>query len=395
MGLRERAQEFLSLKGNLLYLATLEFVSNLGWTMFDVVWQPYVLSLGGTIPALGTLQSLRSTLMSVLELVMGRVSDSVGRRKPIILSYFLTLSGLIVVISARSWIWVVPALVIWAFADSIWDPVFPTIISESVEEDRRGTAFSLWSLTWSIPGFFMPALGGYFAQFYGYRPVFLVIFIGELAALLIFSRYVRETLSSPKELDTRSLLVSLREALRPKPGLARFYLAAISGHFAWALKAGILYAVLMETYGFNLIQIGILANVMMVMTTLSQIFFGKLVDRHGGRTFMILSRALWFTVHLGFLLSRDFTGFLLSQMLAGLASSAWVPSFYAYLTSSVSEHERARTYGDLSCLVGLISFPAPVLGALLYETYGFSALILACLALIVVSFISLLSIKSN
>jgi len=51
----ERIRGFLGLRGNFLPIVVLELVSNVGWSMFEVIWQPYVLSLGATVSILGAL----------------------------------------------------------------------------------------------------------------------------------------------------------------------------------------------------------------------------------------------------------------------------------------------------------------------------------------------------
>ena len=80
MGMRGRIREFFGLEGNLLPIVLSELSSNVGWNMFGVIWQPYVLSMGASVPILRALDSLRVALMSVLQPLMGRLSDSFGAR---------------------------------------------------------------------------------------------------------------------------------------------------------------------------------------------------------------------------------------------------------------------------------------------------------------------------
>ena len=80
MGMRGRIREFFGLEGNLLPIVLSELSSNVGWNMFGVIWQPYVLSMGASVSILRALDSLRVALMSVLQPLMGRLSDSFGAR---------------------------------------------------------------------------------------------------------------------------------------------------------------------------------------------------------------------------------------------------------------------------------------------------------------------------
>jgi len=84
--IRESVASFLGLKGNIIPIFNLELLSNIGWHMFEVIWQPFVLSMGASVTILGALDGFNKALKSLLQLFMGRISDRVGRKKPIYLT---------------------------------------------------------------------------------------------------------------------------------------------------------------------------------------------------------------------------------------------------------------------------------------------------------------------
>lgn len=394
MKFREKLKEFLGLKGNLLAMAMSEVVSNTGWNMFEVIWQPYVLGLGATMSILGSLTGAGTALRSGLQLVMGRISDRVGRKPPLVVSYMLTLAGILLSITAGSWLWLIPPIILWSFSGSLWEPIFPTMISESAEKDERGTAFSLISLTWFLPGFYAPLLAGYIAEGVGFQPVLGILLLTESIAFVLFAGYTKETLKVRGTFDL-DVLGSLKEAIRPGFGLSRFYAAVIIDRFAYAVREGIFFGMLLNTFHFGLFQLGILANTVSITVAVSQIFVGKLVDRYGSRLFLVISGALSVLAFMGYLISRNFSSFVICQVFLGLAMSMWDPSVNSYFSNAVPEEERGRFFGDLNCLKGLISFPAPILGALLYETYGFRAPILASLFLSVIVIPLFISVRER
>ena len=395
MGLRGRIREFFGLEGNLLPIVISELSSNVGWNMFDVIWQPYVLSMGASVPILGALDSLRVALTSILQPLMGRLSDSFGRKTLIYFSYAFMLLGLLIIISTRSWLWLIPVMILWAFSDSLWEPIFPALVSESVSVEKRGTAFSVWSMTWFIPGFFAPALGGYLAYIWGYRSIMIFIFVGESIAALIFALYVKETFVSKGVFSFSELLRSFSGLLKLPSGLLRFYSVSIISRFAWLMGEGLLFAMLLKTYGFNMIQLGVLANALSLSVIITQIPVGRLVDRYGAKPFLIISRVVWALCFLGYLLARDFTGFIIVRLLRGLSVSTWEPAHNTYLANSATDEQRSKTYGDLNCLRGLFCFPAPIVGALLYETYGFTAPLMGGLILVLVVIILLVPLEER
>jgi len=393
--LRERLKGLFGLRGNLPALALSEVISNTGWNMHGVVWQPYVLSLGATMPILGGLMGAETVLRSGLLLVTGRLSDCFGRKRFQVVSHLLSITGIALSILAGSWLLLIPTIVLFAVASSLWVPASNAMVAESAEENARGTAFSLLSLTYFIPGFYAPALAGYLAERYGLRTVLCLLLLTSISALTIFQLCIRETLKKRRTFEIRPLLVSLRRVFEPRFGLSRFYEAMVIDYFAGAMIGGIFFGMLLKTFKFRLVELGVLSNVLAVVVAVSQIPMGKLVDRYGGRRILLASRATGCFGLVGYLLSGDFAGFLICQMFIGLATSTYLPSFNTYLSNAVPGEERGRVFGDLNGLMGLISFPAPILGAFLYETHGFHGPILAALVPAITAILILTTIKER
>jgi MFS family permease len=79
-----------------------------------------------------------------------------------------------------------------------------------------------------------------------------------------------------------------------------------------------------------------------------------------------------------------------SYALFGLVGSTWVPAVMTYLAARVPAHERAEAMGRLSAFRGLIAFPAPFIGSLLFEQGGLRLPILTNLAGIIVVMIGII-----
>jgi len=79
----------------------------------------------------------------------------------------------------------------------------------------------------------------------------------------------------------------------------------------------------------------------------------------------------------------------------GIAVSAWIPAFQAYISDAVPEEERARHIGDLNALGGIIAFPTPFIGGVLFDACGFDAPILTSLILVAITLLLLTTIKKR
>ena len=106
----ERLRNTLALTGNLRILALVSFLSQISAKMLEVIWQPFVLSLGASMPILGALQSARSIIASLVQPFSGRAAGRRGRKPFVILASLLTLADFVLCIVARTWLFLIPAI---------------------------------------------------------------------------------------------------------------------------------------------------------------------------------------------------------------------------------------------------------------------------------------------
>lgn len=377
MGYWKRARDFLSFKGNIPALVVNRIVDSTGWNMLETIWQPYILGLGASMTVLGAFGSVYTALVSTLQLGTGELSDSIGRKRAIVLCYSFSIIGIVIAIFAGSWAMLVPTVVLWAVADSLGDPTMPPLFAESVGESQRGTAFSLFSLTWFLPGFYSYLVAGFLADSYGGHIILRILLVTEVASFLIFVVFVRETLRGRKPVDLRGIADNFRELLRPRGGLGSFYALAILNHLSWALLAGTFVGMVWRSFDLTLTQIGMLLNAFTIVAALSLLPMGKLVDRFGSRRPLILATALTCLLFTSYYLSTEFLSLLLAQILRGVSVALIEPASNTYLSNAVPEAERGKFFGSLNGLKGLASFPAPIIGAFLFEVYGFQGAALA------------------
>lgn len=391
----EKLRKLPVLKGNIPALAISDFISSNGWGIFDVIWQPFVLSLGATVSILGGLSSINTVVGSGLQVMTGRFSDFIGRKSMQIVSFVFSIVAVTICLTAGVWLFLIPAVICFGLSTAFMEPANMSMIAESVKERKRGIAYGIIALTWFIPGLYASIIGGYLATLYGFPLTLMIILFADFLSLLIFAIFVKETLSEKKSIDFHAILNSLKDLVRPKFGLSRFYVAVILHNLRWALGSLIFLGMLTETYHFTLFQLGILEAVFCAVASLSQIPFGWLVDRYGRKTFLIISELVRIIPLIGYIFSNTFFEFLIFRGMIGIAVSAWIPAFQAYISDAVPEEKRARHIGDLNALGGLIAFPAPFIGGVLFDAWGFDAPILTSLILVTITLLLLTTIKNR
>ncbi len=386
MGYIDKLRDSLSLRGNIPGLIASGLIEGTAWQMHELIWQPYIISLGGSMAIIGSMQSLYTLVTNGLQFVTGELCDSWGR-KPVINGYYLaSIAGLFISVCARDWRWLIPVIVLYSIADSLGEPSFYPIFAESVDANKIGLSISLLSLTWFLPGLYGKLLAGYMGDNVGLVNVLRIVLIGEVAATLVFLYGVEETLKERRPMDWAAVKRNIVGVMKPRGGLRDVYLLSILDRFSWAMNRGILVAMLYEALGLSLLQIGVLFTVATATTTLALIPIGNLVDRYGSPVFLRASVTLSIASFAGYALFRSFPVLVVLQVFRGLAMGLWDPSYNSFIAKAVPEGERGSLYGSINGLRGLVVFPAPLIGAYLFEGFGIRGTFAAS---IVVSFLAL------
>ncbi len=380
MGYIDKLRDSLSLRGNIPWLVGSGLVEGTVWQMHELVWQPYIISLGGSMATIGGMRSLWTLVTNGLQFVTGELCDSWGRKTVITGYYLASIAGLLISVYARDWRWLVPAIVLYSLADSLGEPSFYPIFAESVDANKIGLSISLLSLTWFLPGLYGKLFAGYIGDNVGLVNVLRIVLAGELVATLVFLFGVEETLKERRPMDWSAVKRNIVGIIKPRGDLRDVYLLSILDRFSWAMNRGILVAMLYDALGLSLLQIGVLFTVATATTTLALIPIGNLVDRYGSPVFLRASVILSIASFAGYALFRSFLVLIVLQVFRGLAMGLWDPSYNSFIAKAVPEGERGSLYGSINGLRGLIVFPAPLIGAYLFEGFGIRGTFAASIA---------------
>jgi MFS family permease len=228
------------------------------------------------------------------------------------------------------------------------------------------------------PGIFAPALGGLIAVRWGYTQFFVVRLGLEALAVLLIARLLQETVGRLRAGVPRGELRRLFATLLvPPKHLRGFFIASAIDQFAWGMGGFLLMGLLSDTFGFTPFQLGVIASLTALVWTVCQLPVGRLIDRYGCKRSMVFSEALGLLLIVGWLLARTYAAFVVVQAVWGVIGATWLPAIMTLLADSVPDHQRGEVMGRYAAFRGVIAFPSPFLGGLLYEEFGFQAPLLA------------------
>lgn len=361
---------------NLSVLAASAFLRGAHTTAYNVIWQPFVLSLGASMPTLGLLNSLggmNGIITTMVQPLGGWLADRLGRRPFLIAASLATIVGYALFAAAGVlYLWVLLMLgVIFLGASALSNPARNSMTAESVRSDRHGSAFSLILVASMVPGIVAPTLGGWVVDHLGYIDFFPIAIALEAVGLFLVWRYMHETRDlNGEKISLGQVALVLRRSIVPPKGMYGFFLAVAVDSFSWGMGWGLLNGMLTETMHFSAEQLGLMSSVTALTWSLTQMPIGRYIDKRGVRGIMIISEAIGIPLMLIWITQTRFEIFLLSQVLFALTAATWVPVVNTYLTRRVGESDRAEAFGRLYMFRGLIAFPGSTIGGLLFQLGG-------------------------
>ena len=375
-------------RGNVRTISATNFLAGLYQSALNVVLQPFVLGFGGGLTAVGLLQALSARIgglvSALVQPVGGYLADARGRRPVAILGSALTIASMALLIAGAAFQrepWALPALVLPGFlcmaAGMVSSPAIQSTIAESAEPRRRVSAYATATFFWVLPGALLAIPLGLASDRLGYGAVFGVALGLESANLVLFARFLRET---ALRADVHPWRERLAATLRPPPEIRGLFLVVAMDAFAWGLAAGIINGLLKKQFGFSNLELAAIAAGWALSFAAFLPPTAALVNRFGPKRVILFSEALGVPIMLGWLFSSRLEHFLLVSVLNGLTAATWVPVVSTYLTNWTTAERRAGALGSLAAFRGILAFPAPFIGGVLFDTMGYAAPLLANLA---------------
>jgi len=373
--LHKRLGQALALRGNIRVLTVEAMVTAMSYGMLFVIWQPFVLGLGASMAVLGGLSAALGLLGSLSSPIWGRLSDKVGRKPLLILSNVLKAGALIFCIIANTWFLLIPYVILMGLSASYrqYNPAGASVVAESVRREERGVAYSVLMFSSQATTAVVAPLGGFLAMVYGFVPFFYACMVADIVCALLTIVFVQETLGERPRVGmlsgNRSWWKVLREMFWPESHLRGFYVALVVDAFAWGLGFSILYGMLVRSFGFSTYELGLLSATLSVAWGVTQIPFGKLMDRYGRKLFLLVSEAFGIVSVFGWLLSSNFGHFVVLQIPFGVSSRLGFRRFPLFSPTTFQRREGLKPWVSCRLLGACLLFQLLTL-AVCYMTHG-------------------------
>lgn len=339
----------------------------------------YLQELGASIGQVGLVFSLASVVPLALQVFGGWLSDTIGRLRTIAIGSSIASLGYLLFTVAPTWEWAMAALALEYVSGAAVGPSYAALIADESREEERGRIFGLSNGIFLVIGVIGPPLAGLLVDWRDYRFMLIVSGVIYWCATALRIWMVRS------ERFTRS-----RPAVTPRVSLKNFTkqlgwilgMMLAGGILTWILILDGLSDIasrlseelqplyLAEIGGLGVVQIGLLKSLTFLAMMLVTPPAGWLSDRIGEHRAI----ALGFLVNgagLGiFILVQSVYGFAAAGILIGLGFGLINPAYSSLTSKAVPEQNRGLAFGFFHTSIGLLSLPAPWLGARLWESFG-------------------------
>ena len=344
----------------------------------------YIFGLGGTETIIGLIIALGNATFVIFAIIGGHIADLYGRKRLVgLMTIILGLSRFLVAF-APTWQFLAFAIIITNVC-GIFEPAFWAILADSINEQKRGTAFAYFSCLTFLPWAIMPSIGGYLIDIHGILPILRWTYISSavvsMIAGIIRLSMLTETISPQnkeanerygfKELG-RLVKDAFRGHLQTWLWMPNSALALTASYILWAFEYGlvepywIVYAE--EIIGVTSTQWGIITAIGSTISIVSKILIvGKLLDKFSRRKILLATTAADTLTYLLFVRCGMFAQVLALWIVSSFVWSFYEPTYSSLEADLIPEERRGRVFAAFGVAWSAFSVPASLLGGFIYE----------------------------
>ena len=373
--MKARKQRLLS--PLLLWFMGTMILANISGMMIFPLESLYVQELGASVGQVGLFFTIAAVVPLVFQVFGGWLSDSIGRLQAIAIGSVGGVLAYLFYIFAPSWAWLLPGSILSAMAGAFVAPSFQAFIAEESTEETRGRVYGITSSMFLVVNIVGPLVGGAVAQGLSFTMLYIVaggLYTAAALIRILMARYASRRQKQAAELVEKPSLGGFKKSLLAVTGLVIsggivtwIFISDGIRDVAFSLIGRLMPLYLENEMGLSLFQISALQSVTAIVAMALMSPAGWLSDKKGERVSIVSGFAVISMGWVVFLVGSQFWHFVLSQAVVGIGWALIDPAYSSLISKAVPEKLRGTAFGLFSTSLGLISLPAPWLGARLWE----------------------------
>lgn len=349
----------------------------------------FAASLGAGGGEIGLINSLSALVAGIVALFVGLFIESYSLKKIILFGFVCDIVAMIIFISSRNWIMLIPAFILYAQIVRQM-PIADMIFISFTKTNMRATIVSFSRIFWGAIYIFAPLLAATIVNLFGgissegIRPLYYISSILFTCSFLIAYKSLDDTYlhggskPSKNNFSLKILVSEYKGFLKGKGHLNRWILIRIfRDGFQYTLTLFI-FLWLVTFKNATPTVLGVLNSIAIFTSLIAQIPAGRLADKIGRKRTYYLFSTLFFLGIVTLIYSKTFEHLILASILGigvgGIGSAAFTP-FITMFWEATGTESRGRLYGLDAVLSSSSRLYASIIAGLLWD-YGFNNMIL-------------------
>jgi hypothetical protein len=355
------------------------FLVGLGEELWSPYLPKYLDALGASILVIGLWSAGKNLLEGVFYRTGGELSNRLGTRGTLALVAFVPLLGYAVFLCTHSAGAAIVASLMVGSWESLSVPATFAVVGKSTESGARTMAFALQSIQKRVPKIVGPLVGGLVLATLGVtagvRALLWIALASVLVAIVVQWRLLERREPAPPS------TISPGEVWRAMPPfLKRLWWSDMIVRWCDWLVRDFVVLYCLNVLGITPATYGGLVALQMTVALATYLPVGAIVKGGRHRPFIGLTFLFFTLVPAALALARGRTALIAAFVVYGLREIG-EPARKAVITSLFPAEYRARGVGLYWGWRAFLIFPAPIVGALVWQQFGPRALLFCAFAM--------------
>jgi MFS family permease len=365
--------------------AAASFLNDFGSDIIYPIWPLFLTTvLGANMVVLGLIDGLGDALVSISQAISGYVSDRIRRRKVFVWTgYLFGAASRVGYAISTIWEQVIPFRILDR-AGKMRGAPRDALIADASTNQNRGRHFGLLRAMdnlGAVCGVVLCIICFWLLNI-GYRELFFFAAIPSVIAALLIVFFIKE-----RKLQEKKLFRGLAFRDLNKNFKVFLFLSALFALGSFSYSFLLIFA---KQFGFEVIFIPVLYLIFTVFAAVFSYPFGRLSDRIGRKTVLLISYVFWAAVCLIFIFLQSYWLILFTFVLYGLHRAALEPVQKTLVSELAPLEYRASGLGGYQMVIGLCALPASLLAGVLWDSISIETPFYLSLGLTVISSLLLL-----
>jgi MFS transporter, DHA1 family, multidrug resistance protein len=340
-----------SFKTLLLICCVLTYAGYLGSYMRLPVVPLYARSIGADTVQIGLINSSFLLMAGLLSMPLGLLSDRLGRRA-LVLTGLLISAGtsflLCLVHTATQMIWI---YLLFGVGLAAFAPTMMSLVADISPVTHLGRAYGWYTMAVYGGMSLGPAAGGLVAEWWGYKPVFLLSGVWILLVCLAVFRFLPESLHLRTEGSQKKPVKALARNLVKNLPLLACWLVTLGGCLGLGMFVTFI-PVHAHEQGIPVGQIGLIFASQALSNALCRIPFGRLSDSVGQRSHLVVVGLIGLAMSIaGFGLATNIMLFISLAIGMGISMGLAFTAIGALISEVVSPESRGLAMGGYNTAI--------------------------------------------